>query len=289
MRKKQNTGTVDESRVEFTVYGMRIEEEAGWHVMFGGGNLRDIPRRREAEGAPPGEYIEIVRGWAPRNSDLDDSIHRAWIQATSRNWIVNPETDFWCSPADSLEEPDGLPIFANSLAVTFGPPMAGRMLLQLRAGGKIVDTFVHHPHYYHMTDLLTWLEDMVEGRYKRVVVKEEEACLVLAVYPADEDWIRLSALRLEDRDLEQSWCLDVLLGKRELVGAFYRALRAVEADVATFEREGEAQKETGSSPRPRTGNVESWVFSEHFSIEDYRFRTRPIESTAVEEYLRSKR
>lgn len=283
MRKTMNAGQPDGSREPFTMYAVRLAGEDGWRVDVGAGNLNDISCRLDKEGMPVREILSIIRGWRPHGTSPADDRRKVRATAIARGWALDPQTGLWCGPRDRLREPPGSPESTEALDVTLGPPKAGRLPLRLRAGGQSENISVHARRYL-ASDLLTWIEGIVAGSCPRLALNEETRTLMLVAFPA-RGMLRLSTLHLQGEDAQ--WRFDVLTGKRALVGAFYRALRAFVDDTTTFEQEWLAYT-NAPRRRPSTTPGSYWVFTEHFSLEDERFRQRPIESVAVEEFLRDK-
>lgn len=287
MRKSVGVDSGDEAREPFTVYAVRMEGENGWRVDIGAGNLGDIACRRHEEGAPAGKLVSIIRGWRPRHTSREEDRTHVWAAAISHEWVLDPQTGYWCSPADALREPAGDPQSVDALEVVLGPPKEGWLVLRIRADGISAGTGIYaYAVYDLLSSLLTWLEGIVVGTHPRVSLRDEDMHLVLTTFPASEDKLRFSGLLLLTN---AQWCFDMLVEKRELVGSFYRALRALVTDTPTFEREWLSYMNPGYRLSPGARPVSRWIFTEHFSLEDDRIRQRPVESSVVEEFLRGER
>lgn len=283
MRKSVDAGTGDEAWEPFTIYAVRLEGENGWRVDVGAGNLEDISRRINEEGVHAAEFVFILRGGRPRHTNPDQDRKQAWAAAVAYNWVLDPQTGYWCRPADTLPEPAGDPPSVDALEVVLGPPKEGWLALRIHADGIPPCTGIYLCVEYDLLPrLLTWLEGIVAGTYPRLALSDEDMHLVLMTFPADGNKLRFSGVILLSN---AQWCFDMLVEKRELVGSFYLALRALVTDSPTYEREWLSYMDReGRFPYDRP--VSRWIFTEHLSLEDERDRRRPIESAAVEEFLR---
>jgi hypothetical protein len=287
MRKSTGDDSGDEVREPFTIYAVRLEGESGWRVDIGAGNLWDISCRRQAEGQPAAKLVSIIQGWRPRHTHREKDRTHAWAAAISHNWVLDPVTGYWCSPADMLREPADNPPQVDTLEVGLHPPKEGVLGLRFHAEGIPACTGIYLDAVYDLFPrLLSWLEGIVTGKHPRVSLSDVDMHLVLTTFPAGEHKLRFSVLLLHT---EAHWCFDVLVNKRELVGLFYRALRALVTDTPTFKREWLDYMDRGRGLPHHARPVSRWMFTEHFSLEDERMRQRPIESAVVEEFLRSER